>query len=271
MLHSSEWLDQAKQVPVGQKRRVRHGAECTKAMDVYNNEDSWSSYCHRCHDSGFVRKEVLEKPDTSVPVFRKYLDYNKCLTLSELAVRYPKKYCAVVVLLQEKGVSTTILEPYKPMYCLTDDRLVFRFKGVDLGRDCTGRSPMKWFKYHNDSSKEFVYLQGKNGLVKGSYVVICEDLFSCAKITHYTGLSTMCLLGTRFEDAKVAFCLRYGLRVLGAFDGDTGGDGGHRIASDRCLLLDIQYQRVDIPRDKDPKDLKPKELINLFKEFTYET
>lgn len=266
MLHSSEWLTQSKAVPVGQKRRVQHGAECTKAMDVYNNEDSWSAYCHRCHDSGKVYKQFLQKVDTSVPIIRKYLDSKALVTLQELAVSHPEKYSATVVLLHSKGVSTSLLRAYKPTYCLTDDRLVFRFKGVHIGRDCTGRSPMKWFKYHVDTPESFVYLQGDTTQNTREFIVVCEDLFSCIKITRYTGHNTMCLLGTRFEDAKVKFIIERGFTVLGAYDGDSGGDSGYMLASNRCVLLDIPIHRVLVPRNKDPKDLKHNVLINIIED-----
>lgn len=265
-MYHDEWLDQAKAVPVGQKRRVRHGAESTKAMDVWNNNDSWSVYCHRCHESSKVYKQFLEKPDLSVPVFRKYLDYSACITLQELAVAHPLKYRATIVLLQSKGVSTTILRSLNPMYCLTDDRLVFRFNGVDIGRDATGRSPVKWLKYYQDNSKGFVYLKGTNTQNVCKVVVLCEDLFSCAKVTWYTGYSTMCLLGTRFEDQKVHFILNNQLSVLGAFDDDKGGEFGHRTVRGRCNALSIPYYQVPVPRGLDPKDLKPIELKQIIEE-----
>lgn len=265
-IHQSEWLDLAKQVPVGQKRRTRHGAEATAALDVYNNEDSWSAYCHRCHESSKVYKQFLQKVDTSVPIIRKYLDTKALVTLQELSRAHPEKYSATIVLLHSKGVSTSLIRAYKPMYCLTDDRLVFRFKGVHIGRDCTGRSPMKWFKYHVDNPESFVYLQGDNTQNTREFIVVCEDLFSCIKITHYTGHNTMCLLGTRFEDAKVKFFIERGFTVLGAYDGDSGGDSGYMLAANRCNLLDIPLHRVVVPRNKDPKDLKPNVLIKIIED-----
>ena len=270
MLHSSEWLDQARAVPVGQKRRVFHGAEGTAALNVYNNDDSWSAYCHRCHASGKMYKQFLQKKDTSVPIIRKYLDTKALVTLQELSKVHPEKYSAMVVLLHSKGVSTSLLRAYKPMYCLTDDRLVFRFQGVHIGRDCTGRSPMKWFKYHLDDTESFVYLQGDNTPSTREFIVLCEDLFSCIKITHYTGHNTMCLLGTRFEDAKVKFIIERGFTVLGAYDGDSGGDSGYMLASNRCVLLDIPIHRVVVPRNKDHKDLKPNVLIKIIEDAKHE-
>ena len=269
-MHQSEWLDQAKAVPVGQKRRVKHGAEATAAMDVYNNEDSWSAYCHRCHESSKVHKQFLQKVDTSVPVLRKYLDYSALVSLQELAATHPEKYKAMVVLLHTKHVSTTILKPYKPMYCLTDDRLVFRFKGVDIGRDCTGRSSMKWFKYHTPEQRGFVYLQGKDVPTTGEVIAACEDLFSSMKITHYTGLSTMCLLGTRFEDEKVTFVISRNARLLGAQDGDAGGDDCSRLMYHRCSSLGIPYKRLQVPAGLDPKDMLPVDLIKLIEEAKHE-
>ena len=58
-MHEEEWLDQAKRCPLGQARRVYHGAETTPALVVFNKQDAWSAYCHRCHSTGFKAKELV--------------------------------------------------------------------------------------------------------------------------------------------------------------------------------------------------------------------
>ena len=262
-MHQSEWIDAAKRVPVGQKRRVRHGGERTAAMDVWNNEDSWSAYCHRCHTSAKVYKQFLQKVDTSVPVFRRYWDHSRSVTLQELAEKHPEKHKATVVLLQTKGVSTAILERYKPMYCLTDDRLVFKFDGVYLGRDCTGRSEAKWLKYYHHEPKQYVYLQGTKAFDSYEPIVACEDLFSCAKVRHYTGYSALCLLGTGSEDSKFRFLLQEPRKLLIATDGDQAGWDSARELKARCEVLGIPYKVLNVPDGLDPKDMSPIELQEL--------
>ena len=150
-MHKSEWLDLCKRVPVGQTRRTRHGAEGRPNLVLYNNPDSWSAYCHSCKTSGFVRKEYLEPVDTSVPVYKKYLDTRDLVSLEAMSDADFKR---LVLLLHDKCMSLPVMSKFNPLYNKGDERLVFRFDGVDIGRDCTGRSPAKWLKYHNEPSKE---------------------------------------------------------------------------------------------------------------------
>ena len=261
-LHHSEWLDQAKAVPVGQKRRVYHGAERTAAMDVYNNPDSWTCYCHRCHGTGYMRKQFIEKVQEDVPVLRRYLDRRQLVSLTELHEKHLERFKRLVVLLHTKGVSLPVIDALEPMYNISDDRLVFQFYGVNIGRDCTDRSPMKWMIYHHDSPLGWVYLQGSKDLIhERELVVLCEDLFSAQKIRHYTGVSTLCLLGTKFPNELAGELLnKY---VVCCTDGDDAGDKARRMIYNRCQLFGIPVTHADVPRGYDPKDLKPAELSKL--------
>lgn len=277
-MHRSEWIDEAKRVPVGQSRRVQHGAEGRKNLVVFNNPDSWSAYCHSCKEGGKVLKEYLEPVDTTAPVFRKYLDTRSLVHPSALD---KVKFTNLVMMLHEKRMSLAVLAKHKPMYNTVDDRLVFRFKGVDLGRDCTGRSNAKWLHYHRDDPREYVYLQGK---VLNDYepVVLVEDLFSAIKINHYTGWSALCCLGTRITDEIIrALCVvegtsdsvqsgstaKVGVRriAVAAFDGDSAGRSAERSLINRLGLRDLPFRTVHIPTGLDPKDLNPKELLDTFK------
>lgn len=258
-----EWLDLAKRVPVGQKRRVHHGAELTAAMDVWNNEDSWSAYCHRCHTGGKVYKQYREKVDPNTPVYRKYLDKSALISIKALERLDAQKYKGVVKLLHDKGMSTVSTEDLNPQYNTVDDRLCFRFDGVDLGRDCTGRSPAKWLRYHNDTDRGYVYLQGKNKYQTREPVILTEDLFSGQKIRYYTGWSSVVLLGTNVRNDMSHFIMdKY---PVIATDGDLAGFKAAVAIKRRCELLGIPYKVVDVPSGFDPKDLPPNHLIELFK------
>ena len=277
-MHRSEWLDQAKLVPVGQSRRVRHGAESRPNMVLYNNSDSWSAWCHSCHEGGRVNKEYFEPVDTSVPIYRKYLNTSKLVPLKGMDAQ---KYKALVLLLHEKHMSTALLEPFNPMYNTEDDRLVFRFNGIDIGRDCTGRSPAKWLHYDRDDRAEYVYLKGK--LVGSTEpLILVEDLFSAIKINHYTGWSALCCLGTRITDEIVRFIsstwehhgctTSRGVQTtpvqriaVAAFDGDNAGRTAERDLVGRLALRGMEYRTVRIPDGLDPKDMKPLELNETFK------
>lgn len=191
------------------------------------------------------------------------------------------KYKALVLLLHEKRMSTALLEPYNPMYNTEDDRLVFRFNGIDIGRDCTGRSPAKWLHYDRDDRAEYVYLKGK---IIGSTepMILVEDLFSAIKVNHYTGYSTLCCLGTRISDEIIRALGSVAKPVVSeqarsvpeggvhriavaAFDGDSAGRTAERSLINRCSLRGLGYRTVRIPDGLDPKDLSPLELNETFK------
>lgn len=269
-MHESEWIRDAQKVPVGQSRRVYHGAETRPNLVVYNNTDSWSAWCHSCQTNAYVPKAVLQRVDTSAPVFHKYLSVADCVTLPELARGHPSKFKQLVLLLHQKHMSTALLQPYSPVYCLTDDRLVFTFKGHSVGRDCTGRSHAKWLHYHSTHSPmDYLYLQGNNTESTREPVVLVEDLFSCIKVHRYTGLSTLWCKGTHISDAIIAFLTypRQGatLYPVLAFDGDAAGDKAKRTASKRLSIRGVPYSSVQVPEGLDPKDLNHNELTELFK------
>lgn len=262
MLHHSEWLHEAQSVPVGQKRRFYHGAEPTAALDCYNNVDSWSAYCHRCKVTGYVRKEFLAKVDVTQPIYRKYLPKNLRTigSLDEVLV------VKIVLMLHSKGVSLNMLQRFNPMYSPDDQRLVFKFKGVHVGRDVTGVSPQKWFIYHNDNPMSYVYLQGKSESVKRKeYVVLTEDLFSAIKVQEYTGLNTLWNMGTNFKDSTFSFITDK--HVIVFTDGDKAGADCSSTISRRCKIFDIPCTVVQTKEGYDPKDYKGSELREVLHAF----
>lgn len=271
-MHRSEWLDLAERVPVGQHRRHYHGAERRPNLVVWNNPDSWSAWCHACHEGGKVMKEVLQPIAELVPVFQKYLSLSDCCTLSELSTAHPARFKRLVVLLHQKGMSTTLLAPYSPLYSLIDDRLVLGWQGRYVGRDCTGKHHAKWLVYHNNSHvpMDYLYLQGENTCKTREAVVLTEDVFSAIKLNAYTGLSTLWCMGTHVSDAIIAFlitCTKPVRYPVLAFDGDTAGDKAARVAAKRLGIRGVGFSTVQVPRGLDPKDLTPLQINNLFKDY----
>ena len=49
------------------------------------------------------------------------------------------------------------------------------------------------------------------------------------------------------------------------FDGDDAGDHGRLAARDRFGIRGIAFDEVRVPDGLDPKDLRPNELVELFK------
>lgn len=271
-IHHSEWLVQAKRVPVGQKRRVHHAAEPTAALDVYNNEDSWSCYCFRCHEGGKVYKQVIQKVKEDTLIYRKFYNVKDTCSLQDLSKHHKDKYIRLVKLLHEKGMSTALINQYSPRYNLKDERLCFVIDGTAVGRDCTGTSTAKWLMYHTDDPKGFVYLQGQKTGKTCEPVIMVEDLFSAIKVKHYTGFSTLWLQGTRISDECIRLFItgaKHGYEIpktaVLCLDSDVAGYAGANTIRSRFSLLGLPVSQVDIPVGLDPKDLKHNELIQYFK------
>ena len=256
-MHSSEWLHEAKKVPLGQKRRVYHGAESTQALDVYNNVDSWSAYCHRCKESAYVRKELVGRVQNIAPVYRKYVP-TRLMTPQDLYLAEYNTWLALVKLLHRKGVSLALLEKYNTMYSPIDQRLVFRFKGVSVGRDVTEQSAQKWFVYHSDNPMQYVYLQSEKMPTIRERVVLVEDLFSAIKVHAYTGLSTVWLMGTNFKDSVLELLVNKEVVVF--TDGDKAGTDCANTVKRRCDLFNIPCEVIKTKAGYDPKDYKGYEI-----------
>lgn len=266
-LDQSEWLQDAKRVPVGQSRRVYHGAERRPNLQVWNNTDSWSCYCHACHLGGRVRKEVLQRVQEAPPVSQKYVSSSDCCTFDELAAQHPQKFKRLVLFLHSKCMSTTVLAKYGAVYNLTDDRVVLGWKGAYIGRDVTERHHAKWYKYYSSVPMEFVYLRGRNKCTSREPVVLTEDLFSAIKINHYTGVSTLCCLGTHIHDSIIQFLVTETIPPLYpvlSFDGDNAGDTARRNAAKRLGIRGVEFSAVDVKRGYDPKDYTCSELQALY-------
>lgn len=266
-LHHSEWLDAAKRVPLGQKRRVYHGAERTAAMDVRNNSDSWSAYCHRCGTSGWYSKGYREKLPERSQVSQKYLGRD---TVPIHALQaYPEKYKALVTFLQSKGVSTTVLAELNPVYNLDDNRLVFSTQGVTIGRDVLGAHVAKWYRYYNEGAGEFLYLQGSNPryVQEREIVYVTEDLFSAQKLRYYTGCTAICALGTRVPDSLLVRLLDKACCATG--DGDVGGQKLNGSLRRLCSTHCIPFSVYPVPDGYDPKDLNPFEINKLVEDLVW--
>ncbi|QGH73763.1 DNA primase [Vibrio phage vB_VhaP_VH-5] len=264
-------LDLAKRVPVGQHRRHYHGAEKRPNLVVWNNQDSWSCWCHACNEGGKVTKEVLQPVTEAAPVFQKYLSLSDTCTLQELAQEHPQSFKRLVLLLHRKGVSTTLLAPYNPLYSLVDDRLVLAFNGRYVGRDVTERHHAKWLVYHNNQHvpMDFVYFPTENKGQNSEPIVLTEDVLSAIKVHAYTGLSTLWCMGTHVSDAIVTFLITPSTppkHPVLAFDGDDAGRKATRTAQKRLGLRGKEFSTVTIPEGLDPKDLDYLQLHNLFKD-----
>lgn len=58
MLDPKSWLDRAQRLKIGQKRRVSHDCGDGTPLLVEAKADGWAAWCHRCHEPGWVPREL---------------------------------------------------------------------------------------------------------------------------------------------------------------------------------------------------------------------
>lgn len=226
MLHRDDWLKAAQSLAIGQKRRIKHGFERTAALDVYNNEDSWSAYCHRCHVGGRVMKEhqsvrraVLE-PDRIQPV---------PATIKRLAEASEYEQRQAWSLLISKGCPPGVIPEEDLWIDQSVRRVMLTSKHSErcLGRALdTWRLP-KWLPYGAWHGQPMVWTTRTGA---GAQVLV-EDALSGYKVAKaiqlYASTSSVgvvATLGTVITDRFLPHLVSH--PVLCMYDGDSAGMDG---------------------------------------------
>ncbi|BEQ12869.1 putative DNA primase [Pseudomonas phage Ep4] len=233
-LPREDWLKQAQSIAVGRKQRVRHGFETSAAMDVYNNEDSWSAYCHRCHVGARVMKEhqsvrrVVVEPNRIAPVPTTVIPVNQAS---------PYEQRQIWDLLIRKGCPPQVIPEEMLWYDRTVRRVLLRSGPLALGRALDPNRTPKWLPYGEWQGLPMVWTtrQPASGTLRAPGVkpgwVVAEDALSAHKIskaieTYYprANLGVVATLGTRVTDRLVPYLS--GCDVACMYDGDSAGLDG---------------------------------------------
>lgn len=257
-LARADWLHHAQRLAVGQKRRVRHGTERTAAMDVWNQADRWSAYCHRCHLSGVVYKEhqqvrrAIIDPDRVSPVPADALRLSEAWDI-ELRIAWS--------LLIEKGCPPGVIPDEVLYWSRQARRVLLRLGPVALGRAVDPNRLPKWLPYGAWQGLPMVWTtrQGAGAMV------LVEDALSGYKVAKaidtFAPESSACVvatLGTRITDRFLPYCINRPL--VGMYDGD--GAGARGFADMRRRMGVWGYPVLDRSPDKgDPKNM---ELAAIF-------
>lgn len=227
-LHRDDWLREAQRLSVGQKKRVRHGFEASAAMDVYNNADSWSAYCHRCHEAGRVMK-------VHQSVLRKVVEVDRVAPVPATLIKFedatPFEQSRVWRLLVEKGCPPGVIPEELLWYSREVNRLLIRTPdGLQaLGRALDKWRTPKWLPYGAWFGKPMVW-QTRTG---AGVTVLVEDALSGYKVAKAintyapaSSVRVIATLGTRITDAFLPYIVQD--TVLCMYDGDKAGlDGFH--------------------------------------------
>lgn len=263
MIPRSEWLMQAQHLCIGQKKRIRHNKECTAAMDIYNNDDSWSCWCHRCKDGGRVWKEHQH-----VRVARVDEDRVQAVPADALRIRDATPYVQRQIwkLLISKGIGPEVIPEEILWWSPTANRLLLIWQGRALGRALSPLQQPKWLMYGEWAGQPRVWFTLFNA---SSPVVITEDALSAHKLSHalaqyHTAVSVMSCLGTRLTERALALLIQNQTKqIICMFDGDRAGASGADGVRQRVRPFGIQFDEVVLADGYDPKDLTMAELQAL--------
>lgn len=241
----SEWLDEAKRLPVGQTRRIYHGAERRPNLVIRNMDDRYTAYCHSCHE-GSVHMKAMVKHQHRV-VAEDFQDFYVWNPPNEA------DYKRAAIFLASKDMAMLYLE--RLVWSVFNDRLVFHTPQMVLGRDMSGHSKAKWLVYSYTKSFNTLRPVPSFGFDQQT-VILCEDLFSAAKWDYFTPANTwgVHLNGTDIQSDLTSLLLTARHVVL-ALDGDSAGREGEARITRALQLVGIVPTIVRVPEGKDPKNM----------------
>lgn len=262
-MHASEWLSLAKALPIGQSKRVYHGAERRTNLVVKNHPAYWSAYCQHCKTGGRVNKEFASAAPVVVSVLSKDPGVLLPLTLYTPNPRIP--YDKIGLFLHSKHMCLDYFVHLNPQWSDKDKRIVFPTLYQTVGRDITDKSPAKWHKYSGACS----YIPAKPAALAGQNIILTEDLLSATKAQFFApeGWLAVAMMGTTLYADLVA-------QLLGAksvtvmLDGDAAGISGTAKVMRKLQLVGKVCVRHVLDEGLDPKDQSSQWWLDFYKRNT---
>lgn len=257
-LPPDEWLHHAKRLAVGRKRRVRHNEERDCAMDVWNNGDSYSAWCHRCHLSGWVPKQHQQlnvqrvDPDRIGPVPA------DCLHITQ-ASGYEQS--RIWKLLTEKGCPPGVLPEEHLWFSRSTNRILLRQGLQGLGRALSPLQQPKWLAFGDWWNKPRLWWTRYRD---AGPMVLAEDVLSSYKVAKAievyapeSSVSVAAVLGTVLTSTSLP--LIAGRDVVCMFDGDAAGAEGSAALKRRLAVFGGTFRDAR-PAHGDPKNMTLEEI-----------
>lgn len=252
MIPYNEWLDDAKKLAIGQKKRIRHCFETDAAMDVYNSVDKWSCYCHRCKEGGVMFKEHQTLQKIVQP------DRVSSLPADTIHINQASDYYVHVIskFLIGKGCPMGIIPNESIWLSVGQERIMLRQGDICIGRTWNSLRQPKWMLFGNWLDRPRIWWVGTGNSDK---VILTEDALSAYKvhksITLYSSpanVSVAATLGTTISSRAISYIA--GKTVLCMYDGDNAGRDGYRNMRRNlnvygCSVIDCR------PVANDPKDM----------------
>lgn len=287
VLEPSEFLAEAQALAVGEKRKIRH--LCGDAsLVVYNNVDSWTGWCWRCHVRGWVPKP---QPSMAERLLRQRQQEAIDNALrSDVQAPRPANHdfgswpLAARLWLLKAGLTPPLVKQLGAYYHAGSDRVVLPVYGhhggcSGLHSDDTLRPVVFWqarnCNYPMDGRPKYISQSSNRSGVHCIYpphqqaradestptqtnaghdrstVVLTEDILSAFKVAASGAATGYAIMGTVLSPHITDYLLRYGLPIKTWFDPDAAGDNARRHVRSRLRYIGIECEHIET--NQDPK------------------
>lgn len=258
LMHPDEWLKQAQEVPVGQKDKVSH--LCGDAsLVVYNNVDSWSAWCWRCHTRGWLPKAEANMRERLARKAQQQ-EIDRALTYQvrppfpashDLATWTP----AARVWLYKAGLPAEHIKQLGAYYHAGSDRVVLPIKDSD-GQVVFWQA--RNAEYPKDGRPKYISASLPRDRIHVQYgradvgVPFCltEDILSAYKVGA-SGAVGYAAMGTQLGQHTLALLARRDAPVHLWLDPDAAGEAARSTIAKQLRLLGLGITHIRTP--KDPK------------------
>jgi len=261
-----EWLDIAKELPVGQTIR----SDCpqcgwntnTNAAIINHSAKSYSLYCNACNYNPFEIKGKLTLQELA---HIKQLN-DKAADWSTKSVQLPKDTTEEIPIkgrlwLYSNGITESMWKEnnigYSPslervILPVYDDRAtICWYQGRAIN---TGQRP-KYLQPKRE--RETILFTAKHNRPEQTCAIITEDILSAIRVN--TAGNSYALMGTKITTAQSAYLSKYD-QVIIWLDGDKAGRrAATSIAKSLALVTKVRILRTDL----DPKKLSNIEICKL--------
>lgn len=273
LMEPSEWLAEAQACDVGTKNKVQH--LCGDAsLVVYNNVDSWTAWCWRCHTRGWVPKpEANMRERLARKAQQKELD-----NAISYQVRQPFPACfdlpswspAARLWLYKAGLNAHLIRELGAYYHGPTGRVVLPV------RDANGATvfwqarnpeyPQGGAKYISASvpRDRFHVQYGRKDM--GLAICLTEDILSAFKVGASGAAVGYAVMGTQLGQHTLALLASGDVRVALWFDPDKAGETARQTIAKQLGLVGVRVAHVRTP--KDPKHYCLADIKRLLNEHS---
>lgn len=270
MLDPTTWLEQAKKLDLGQKRRIEHDCSTKQNMIISHNREGYSAHCFKCNEGGFVKHDRLSL-NTLINQWRK-ADADLLNTKLEIPTDCTDRLSSNALLwLARGGIGERLRVQYNILYSVGSSRVIlpvynersdlifYQARAVERGH-----SP----KYLNPAvDREKVRFVTREATFNDT-AIITEDILSAIRVGDRKGYTAISILGTKASTSDLTYIQQYS-RVWLWFDGDQAGINCTRKTKKQLEMLGINPIVISTP--KDPKEYSTNEINNILEKHTCST